>query len=73
MMKNKKPALRARAGRNERGLANVSTRNFTTSHFLRQLAARAAMNARRCEHRETCVKFARLASFLEICARWGLQ
>jgi len=64
MMKNKKPALAARAGRNERGQADVSTRNLTTSRLLRQLARRAAEIAGRCERDETRRKFSKLARFL---------
>jgi len=71
MMKNKKPALRARAGRNARGQANVSTRHFTTRYFLRQLADRAAEIARRCERETTKRKFERLARFLETYTRVG--
>jgi hypothetical protein len=75
-MRNKKNAARvgaAQAGRNARGQANVSARNSTTRDFLRQLAARAAENARRCERNETKRKFERIARFLERCARGGVR
>lgn len=71
--KNKKPALATRAGRNERGQANVCARHFTTHDFLRQLAARAAEIARRCERETTKRKFERIARFLENRAREALR
>lgn len=71
MTKNKKPALAARAGRNARGQANVSTRHFTTRDELRQLAARAAQNARRCEQDAKKRKFEKIARFLRIEANRG--
>jgi len=39
--------------------------NYTTHHALRQLAERAAQNARRCGQREMGQKFSRLAMFLK--------
>ncbi|OQY87264.1 MAG: hypothetical protein B6D41_11820 [Chloroflexi bacterium UTCFX4] len=71
--KNKKPALATRAGRNARGQANVSARYSTSRFFLRQLAARATQNARRCERETAKRKFERLARFLEVCARGGVR
>lgn len=73
MMQNKKPALGTRAGRNERGLANVSARHVTTRDVLRQLAERAFYIARRCKRETTKRKFERLARFLETYARGGLR
>lgn len=77
-MKNKNArADEARAGggtKTRRGQANaVFTRHFTSRYFLRQLAQRATQNARRCERGTTKRKFARLARFLETCARGGLR
>lgn len=70
-MKNKKPALGTRAGRNARGQANVSTRHFTTRDELRQLARQAERRANACAHPRKRERFARLALFLRIFATRG--
>jgi|GEM_PF-3901891 hypothetical protein len=61
----------SRAGQTDAG--KHLYRNHTTRVWLRQLAERAAENARRCERNETKRKFESLASFLERCARGGVK
>jgi hypothetical protein len=73
MLNNKKDRAGKARSTGQTDAGKRPYRNFTTRRALRQLAARAAENARRCERNETKRKFERIARFLEHCARGGVK